>query len=121
MNKIPKCCPSCNNPLIITELKCFDCGTTVCGKFEANSLFFLTPSSLNFIELLIQKRGNLTEVAKEMNISHPTVRNRLDGVLDELSFMRRSPDAVEVVNRLESGEIDFKSALELIRALKGGR
>ncbi|MCK5683907.1 DUF2089 domain-containing protein [bacterium] len=121
MNKMPNKCPSCENQLFITELKCFECGTTVCGKFKSNSLFYLTSSSVEFIELMLQKRGNLTEVAKELNISHPTVRNRLDAVLGEMSFLKKSPDVIEVVEKLESGEVTFEHALELIRALKGGK
>jgi len=43
-----------------------------------DELFKLTPEQMDFVKLFLKKRGNLSEVQKELGLSYPTVRNRLE-------------------------------------------
>jgi len=54
-----------------------------------DELFKLTPEQLDFVKLFLKKRGNLSEVQKELGLSYPTVRNRLENILKTLDMMFR--------------------------------
>lgn len=44
----------------------------------------LSPESREIVELLVVTGGSLKAVAKRMDVSYPTLRKRLDAVIDEL-------------------------------------
>ena len=59
-----------------------------------------------------------------MGISYPTVRNKLDDVIEALGYNAEdSPDDAtaekrkEVLDSLEKGEIDSKEAVELLQKI----
>jgi len=79
---------------------------------------------LEFVEVFIKSRGNIKEVEREMGISYPTVRNKLDDVIGALGYnAEESPDDVtaekrkEILDSLEKGEIDSKEAVELLQKI----
>lgn len=45
---------------------------------------YLSAEQLYFIETFIKCRGSIKEVEKEMGISYPTVRAKLDEAINEL-------------------------------------
>ncbi len=112
-------CPVCGDDMIITELKCPSCETTISGKFKLDKFSRLKKEHLEFIEVFVKSRGNIKEVERELGISYPTVRNKLDEVIHALGHdIEQSPDdemaekRKEVLTRLESGEISAAEAVE---------
>ena len=71
-------CPVCRKALKITKLHCNHCQTTVENEFEVSKLAALGQEKLHFIEIFLKCRGNIKEVEKELGISYPTVRGKLD-------------------------------------------
>ena len=51
------------------------------GKFD-----YLSDEELYFTETFIRCRGNIKEVEKELGISYPTVRSKLDAVIKKLGY-----------------------------------
>lgn len=117
-------CPVCNENMIITRLECPECKVAIEGKFELDKFSSLSPEQLKFIEVFIKSRGNIKEVEREMGISYPTVRNKLDEAISALGYnASESPDDTkgekrkDILEKLEQGEIDSSKAIKMLENL----
>ena len=81
-SSIPPKCPGCGDRLIVVRLQCSSCGTEVNGEFDVCPVCTLEGSNRELFDLFMESRGNLKEVQRKLGISYPTVRNRLDAVID---------------------------------------
>lgn len=115
-------CPSCSGRLVVTELCCSDCKTTIKGSFELPQFATLSPEDENFLRIFLAARGNIKEVERQLNISYPTVKARLDAMLNRLGLGSLQAEAkrrrLEIVERLERGEIPAQEAIALLKALE---
>ncbi|WP_456399361.1 DUF2089 family protein [Mesoaciditoga sp.] len=113
-------CPSCGHKMDVVALKCPVCGTGVTGKFEIDELFSLSKEQMNFVKVFLKNRGNLSEVQKELGISYPTARNRLDEIVKALGYDVKEDkiDEREVLEKLKSGEISASEAISMLRRMK---
>lgn len=50
----------------------------------------LTRAQIDFIEVFIKNRGIIREVERELGVSYPTVRARLDEVIQALGYSSKS-------------------------------
>ncbi|NIM06479.1 MAG: DUF2089 family protein [Armatimonadetes bacterium] len=85
MKTLPSECPSCSRRLSIKRLSCGDCGTEVEGLFELPALVRLSRSDQEFVFQFVRASGSLKEMARLLKVSYPTVRNRLDEIIEKLS------------------------------------
>ena len=123
MSVIPRKCPSCSAPLVVTQLSCTRCETNVVGLYEINPFLRLSNESLQFLETFIQNRGNVKEMERLSGESYWIIRRRLDEVITELGYevepvedeiaLRRQ----EILSRLSQGEIDVTEATRLLTLL----
>jgi hypothetical protein len=79
-------CPVCQNELSITRLHCRSCGTTIEGEFGVGRFGRLSHEQLTVLESFLRSRGNLKEMERELGISYPTVRGRLDALVRALGL-----------------------------------
>ena len=87
-------CPSCDGNLTIARLDCPDCKISIDGEFAPPALLKLTGAQIDFIEVFIKNRGVIREVERELGVSYPTVRARLDDVIATLGYSAKSaPEA----------------------------
>ena len=84
--KMPHRCPVCDHEMKISKLTCTYCPTKIEGEFSSCKFCQLPAEQLIFMEAFIKCRGNIKEVEKELGISYPTVRGRLDSVIEALGF-----------------------------------
>lgn len=82
--KLPTCCPSCSHLLRVRTLECPECHTTVQGDFGLAPLNRLSAEEQGFVLEFIKASGSLKEMAKEYGVSYPTVRNRLDSLIEHV-------------------------------------
>jgi len=119
---IPNKCPSCSGKVIVTELSCTDCKTSVKGSFELPIFAVLSPEEEGFLRVFLAARGSIKEVERQLNISYPTVRNRLESLLNKLGLGSLQAEAkrrrLEIVSRLERGEISAQEAVALLKSLE---
>jgi hypothetical protein len=110
-------CPVCNSKVVITELSCDSCGTSVKGRFHIPELCRLPEDLYQFLLVFVKNRGVIREVEKELGISYPTVRSRLDAVLEALGVGAAQPaaDKAQVLEMLERGEITPEEAEKMLR------
>ena len=121
-------CPVCSGELAVTRLRCRSCGTTLEGDFNVGRFARLDRDQLALLESFLRSRGNLREMERELGISYPTVRSRVEALVRSLGFGPRTDedDAVtgdaaqsreEILERLARGEISAEAAARAIRAL----
>lgn len=108
-------CPVCGDGLKVTQLSCKRCSTSLHGQFELCKFCKLTEEQKSFAMVFIKNRGNIKEIEKELGISYPTVRNKLDDVVDALGFsVEKKPtiDKKEILQLLSEGQITKEEALK---------
>jgi len=112
--KTPCKCPACQSSVYISELACPSCKSIIRGKFSTLPLNNLTVEQVEFIKTFVLCRGNIKEVEKELKISYPTVRGRLDEVIKAISDTKTKTTS-EILTALEAGEITSAEAIKLLQ------
>lgn len=117
-------CPVCGQNTEITAITCNECGTRIEGHFQLCRFCRLTDEQKSFIETFIKCRGNIKEVEKELGISYPTVRNRLEDAAaalgdrgsysDEYAEDKTSKRRKEILYQLDNEQITVQEALDLL-------
>jgi hypothetical protein len=131
-------CPVCEGELAITRLHCRSCGTTLEGEFGVGRFGRLSREQLALLESFLRSRGNLKDLERELGISYPTVRGRVEALLRALGLADGDATAVEeqmeagasnatsddeaderraILDRLARHEISAEDAAESLRAL----
>jgi hypothetical protein len=85
-------CPVCSGELAVTRLHCRSCGTTLEGEFSVGRFGRLTKEQLVLLESFLRSRGNLRDMERELGISYPTVRSRVEALVRALGFGPRDGD-----------------------------
>ncbi|MFA7007942.1 MAG: DUF2089 domain-containing protein [Elusimicrobiales bacterium] len=120
---IPVKCPSCSGKITVTELCCDECKTSIKGNFELPELASLNEEDGRFLKVFLSARGSIKEVERCMGISYPTVKSRLEAVLAKLGLSHPQSEArrrrLEIVEKLERGEIPAGEAIALLKNLEG--
>lgn len=83
--RLPLQCPACDSSLKVGRMFCVSCGTEVCGDFDLPLLAKLTDKEQQFVVDFIKSSGSLKDMAKNMGVSYPTVRNVLDDLISKLN------------------------------------
>lgn len=83
--RLPLECPACNAPLKVGRMFCEQCDTEVCGHFELPLLARLSQKEQRFILDFVKTSGSLKDMAKNMGVGYPTVRNILDDLIEKLT------------------------------------
>jgi hypothetical protein len=82
--KLPAQCPSCQHHLFVSQLSCENCKTNVSGNYSLPILLQLTSEEQDFIFKFLLCSGSLKDMAIQMGNSYPTVRNKLDEIIDKI-------------------------------------
>jgi len=130
-------CPVCSGELAVTRLHCRSCGTTLEGEFSVGRFGRLTKEQLALLESFLRSRGNLRDMERELGISYPTVRSRVEALVRALGFGPRDGDEAavdeptpseaspgeatatrqDILERLARREIGAEEAATAIRAI----
>ncbi len=139
-------CPVCEGELLITRLHCRSCGTALEGEFGVGRFGRMSREQLALLESFLRARGNLKEMERELGISYPTVRGRVDALVRALGLgdgeapvaedtyeadaAEAAPGAAApdlaaerraVLERLSRGELDAAAAAAELRRLTDGQ
>jgi hypothetical protein len=136
--RVPGACPACAGPLLITRLQCPACGTEVSGAFASERVVNLPEPHASLLELFLRVRGNVKEMERELGLSYPTVRARLEAALGAARARlepRRPPGPpprvagptgagaaarAAILDALERGEISAAEAAQRLREQQQG-
>ncbi|HIE57223.1 MAG TPA: DUF2089 domain-containing protein [Anaerolineales bacterium] len=129
MHNLPAQCPLCGGEVLVTKFACRECETAFEGRFvpvaPVTAFASLTPEQLSFVEIFVRCEGKINRVEKELNLSYPTIRNRLREVIQAMGYQPEedAPASIpsqarqEILDALDRGEISFEDAMQ---QLKGG-
>jgi hypothetical protein len=109
-------CPVCSGELAVTRLHCRSCGTTLEGEFSVGRFGRLSREQLVLLESFLRSRGNLRDMERELGISYPTVRSRVEALVRALGFGPRadSDEAAEDAAAAAAGTPDIAAARQEI-------
>jgi len=82
---LPCNCPACQSRLKVKSLRCDECGTEVHGLYELPVLAQMSVEEQDFILKFVKSSGSLKDMAKQLGLSYPTVRNLLDDIINKLN------------------------------------
>src|SRR5437867_10822185 len=100
-NPVVARCPICSEQLRVVRLEYESCGTRLEGSFSLGRFHALSPEQLEFLETFIRARGNFKDIERELGISYPTVRSRLDAMIRALGFPSQAEPDRESERRKE--------------------
>ena len=86
MPKIISECPSCGTELRVSVLHCPNCEMELHNDFQLTAFDLLTAEQTNFLISFLKQRGNMSCVQRELGISYPTAKKRLDDLLTALKL-----------------------------------
>ncbi len=128
-------CPSCGGALEIRALGCAVCALELRGSFEAPAagpLGHLSPDQVAFLRLFVTSRGNLSDIERSLGVSYPTVRAKLDDLIEALAGQPAAASAPppvqpaalpapasrrEVLEQISTGRLTAQEGLALLRRL----
>ena len=113
------CCPICNSSLVPVKLKCVSCNLSVEGEFPKAKLGLLADHQQEFINAFLVARGNIKEVEKEQGISYPTVRKRLEEIVEALGYAPRQVRLTQqdILDAVDRGELTPREGIEKLKSL----
>jgi hypothetical protein len=123
-------CPNCRRPLQVTELTCPACALRLQGSFERGCKFCaLDPEQRRLLDVFLSCRGVIRDMEKALDLSYPTVRARVDSLLQALGYLPTELEAEaqesaaarrqEILDRLASGEITAEEAAAALQEAAG--
>lgn len=83
-------CPVCSGELAVTRLHCRACGTTLEGDFNVGKFGHLSREQMAVLESFLRSRGNLRDMERELSLSYPTIRARVEALVRALGFGPRA-------------------------------
>lgn len=84
---MPYRCPGCQQALKVVRLACDECDTAVEGQFDLPVLARLDDDDQAFVLSFLQSSGSLKDLTRRYGVSYPTIRNRLDALIESLKHL----------------------------------
>ena len=112
-------CPSCNGDISVSRLACPSCNIHIEGEFSLPALLRLNRGQLDFVEVFVKNRGIIREVERELGVSYPTVRARLDEVIEAIGFNVNSGPFLSPDDRGE--DVVTRSRRAILEEVRAGK
>lgn len=112
-------CSYCGDGMRISKVTCTACGLSHEGDFFTPRLYRLAPEEQHFVELFVLASGSLKQTAEQLGISYPTVRARLDRLIDMLRREQRADEErrERILRDIEAGRIPPRQGMRMIEAI----
>ncbi|HUK36443.1 MAG TPA: DUF2089 domain-containing protein [Vicinamibacterales bacterium] len=112
-----------NAALEIDRVRLKESGIAIEGPFTLPPLAQLSAEDQVFVAAFVRCHGSIKQMEKYFGVSYPTIKNRLNKIGGQLSFVeieQGSDDGAvqtrsEVLDRLSRGELTVAQALEQLR------
>jgi len=112
-------CPYCGAGMAVSRMSCGHCNVSIEALFPMSRLGSLPVEHQRFIEMFVLSGGNLKEIAEQVGVSYPTIRSRLDKVIDALRGEIAKTRRVQgnLLDAVEPGKTNAESAAKLIKGI----
>ncbi|HEV3101948.1 MAG TPA: DUF2089 domain-containing protein [Candidatus Dormibacteraeota bacterium] len=109
-------------PLAVERVRLTDTGTAIEGAWDLPQLARLSAEDQIFVTAFVRSHGSIKEMERVFGVSYPTIKSRLNRIGESLDFVdvnpQPQPSRVEILGRLQRGEITTEQAIEELEALK---
>ena len=111
-------------PIEIERVRLVETGVAIEGPFTLPPLAELSAEDQVFVAAFVRCHGSIKQMEKYFGVSYPTIKNRLNKIGSQLSFVEieQGSDAdspalskSEVLDRLSRGEFTVAQALERLK------
>jgi hypothetical protein len=115
-------CQGCHSAVTVTRVYCAACDLSLEGRFGTPRLSRLSPEDQRLMEAFVLAGGNLKSLAEELGLSYPTVRKRIDTLIEALKELREKDErqAQLWLRDVESGNLRAETAARLMRETAHG-
>ena len=114
--RMPSKCPSCGGRMVATRMECISCGAAVEGRFVPCPVCTMDDEIRELFEIFMYARGNLKEVERELGLSYPTVRAKMERMFSRYERAAEvTTSRMDVLAMLGSGKISVDEAEELLK------
>ena len=119
MARLTTQCPGCSERLDATRLTCPGCSMQLEGRFELPELLRMSSDDLDFVLQFVRCSGSLKDLGKLRGQSYPTVRNRLDEIIQKLSAPTEDIEKKrrKILDAIAKGELSVKEATRKLKEL----
>src|SRR5438128_669644 len=110
-------------PIEIERVRLVETGVAIEGPFTLPPLAQLPAEDQIFVAAFVRSHGSIKQMEKYFGVSYPTIKNRLNRIGGQLSFVEieqepdgdpKPPARSEILSRLSRGEITVAQALKQI-------
>jgi hypothetical protein len=110
-------------PIEVERVRLIETGVAIEGPFTLPPLAQLTAEDQVFVAAFVRCHGSIKQMEKYFGVSYPTIKNRLNKIGSQLSFVEIEqgsetdppPTRSEVLDRFSRGELTFAQALERLK------
>jgi hypothetical protein len=111
-------------PIEIERVRLVETGVAIEGPFTLPPLARLAAEDQVFVAAFLRCHGSIKQMEKYFGVSYPTIKNRLNKIGGQLSFVEIEEGAdtdspaqtrSEVLDRLSRGELTVAQALERLK------
>lgn len=120
MGKIITQCPSCKSTALqVTKIECLECNTQFSGQFTIPSLLKLQEEDLQFVLDFVKCSGSLKEMASRQGVSYPTLRNKLNALIEILEQVnvQTKNSKEDILKLVEEGKLSAADAAKMLNKL----
>jgi hypothetical protein len=105
--------------MTVTEMTCGECRLSIAAAFPMSRLAGLPVEHQRFIEMFVLAGGNLKEIAEQVGVSYPTIRSRLDKVIETLRGEIAKTQRVRgsLLDAVEPGKTTAEEAARIIKRI----
>lgn len=121
MSRLLTTCPVCSEELTAVRLHCRSCDTTIEGRFDFGRLGRLSQDQLEFVEAFIGCEGKLNRLEKELELSYPTLRSRLNEIIRQMGYEVGPESAgldeqerTQILDDLANGKLSSEEAMQML-------
>src|SRR6266852_4574775 len=110
-------------PIEVERVRLIETGVAIKGPFTLPPLAQLAAEDQVFVAAFVRCHGSIKQMEKYFGVSYPTIKNRLNKIGSQLSFVEieqgsetdASRARSEVLDRLSWGEVTVAQALERLK------
>ena len=110
-------CPVCESQLHVTRLHCNTCGTTIDGEFNVGRFARLGRDQMLLLEAFLRSRGNLRELERELGVSYPTVRGRVEALIRAIGLSDGTPLPQGPESKADEPQVDPETRRAVLERL----
>ena len=113
------------SPIEVERVRLVGTGVAIEGPYTLPPLAQLTAEDQVFVAAFVRCHGSIKQMEKYFGVSYPTIKNRLNKIGSQLSFVEideggdptepAAQTAGDVLDRLSRGELTVAQALQRLR------